>query len=47
MVFPELALVGGLLIGGILWFTEGPRFRTASHILRNDPPTGSSTNGSP
>ena len=37
MVFVELALVGGILIGGIPWFTEGPRFRTVYHILRNAP----------
>jgi hypothetical protein len=37
VVFAELALVGGLLIGAILWFTEGPRFKTVSHILRNGP----------
>jgi hypothetical protein len=37
MVFAELALVGGVLIGGILWFTEGPRFQAVSHILRNAP----------
>jgi hypothetical protein len=37
MVFVELALVGGLVIGGILWRTEGPRFRAAYHILQNAP----------
>lgn len=37
MVFAELALLGGLLIGGILLVTEGPRFRAAYHILRNAP----------
>jgi hypothetical protein len=37
MVFAQLALVGGLLIGGILLITEGPRFRAVYHILRNAP----------
>jgi len=37
MVFVELALVGGLLIGGILLLTEGQRFRAVYHILRNAP----------
>jgi hypothetical protein len=37
MVFAELALVGGLLIGGILLLTEGPRFQAVYHILRNAP----------
>jgi len=37
MVFAELALVGGLLIGGILLLTEGARFRAVYHILRKAP----------
>jgi hypothetical protein len=37
MVFAQLALLGGLVIGAVLLLTEGPRFRAVGHILRNDP----------